>query len=146
MTVMSNKPDLIRFIEDQLGDLDIRTRLMFGECVIYCDEKVVGFICDDTLFITPSAADSALFERTVPAPPYPGAKDYRSVPSDALEDRHWLQQAVQATADALPVPSPKKPRAKQTPTKQTPTKQTPTKQMRSPVRRDHPPRSPGMSP
>ena len=131
MSVVSNNPGMIRFIEDQLGDLDIRTRMMFGEGGLHRDEKVVGFICDDTLFITPSAADSALFERTVPAPPYPGAKDYRSVPGDALEDRLWLQQAVQATADALPVPHPKKPRTKET---------------RRSVRRDHPPRSPGVSP
>ncbi len=107
---MPNAPDTIRFIEDQLGELDIRTRAMFGEHGIYCDEKVIGFICDDTLFITPSEADPALFERTVAAPPYPGAKDYRSVPGDALEDREWLQEAVQATADALPAPRPKKPR------------------------------------
>jgi TfoX/Sxy family transcriptional regulator of competence genes len=108
---MPNNPDTIRFIEDQLGDLDIRTRTMFGEHGIYCDEKVVGFICDDTLFIKPSGAADALFERTVPAAPYPGAKDYHSVPGDALEDRDWLQEAVQATADALPAPRPKKPRS-----------------------------------
>lgn len=107
---MSNNLDTIRFIEDQLGDLDIRTRTMFGEYGIYCDEKIVGFICDDILFIKPSGADSALFERTVPAPPYAGAKDYHSVPGDALEDRDWLQEAVQATADALPAPRQKKPR------------------------------------
>jgi hypothetical protein len=49
MTGMVNNPDTIRFIEDQLGDLDIRTRTMFGEYGIYCDEKVVGFICGDAL-------------------------------------------------------------------------------------------------
>lgn len=104
---MSNTPDTIRFIDDQLGDLDIRTRAMFGEHGIYCDGKVVSFICDDTRFIAPSAA-AALFERTVPAPPHPGATDYHSVPGDALEDRDWLQRAVQSTADALPAPCPKK--------------------------------------
>jgi TfoX/Sxy family transcriptional regulator of competence genes len=108
---MTNSPDTIRFIEDQLGELDIRTRMMFGEYGIYCDEKVVGFICDDMLFIKPSDADPVLFERTIPAPPYPGAKDYQSVPGDVLEDRDWLQEAVQATADALPAPRPKKPRS-----------------------------------
>lgn len=113
MTLMANNPDTIRFIEDQLGELDIRTRTMFGEYGIYCDEKVVGFICDDTLFIKPSSADPALFDRTVPAPPYPGAKDYHCVPGDGLEDRDWLQQAVQATADALPLPRPKLSRLKQ---------------------------------
>jgi TfoX/Sxy family transcriptional regulator of competence genes len=80
---------------------------MFGEYAIYCDEKVVGFICDDALFLKPTSADPALFDRTEPAPPYPGAKDYHRVPGDALEDREWLGEAVQATADALPQPKEK---------------------------------------
>jgi TfoX/Sxy family transcriptional regulator of competence genes len=98
------------FVEDQLAGLDVRTGKMFGEYAVYCDGKVVGLICDDDLFIKPSGADPALFRATEPAPPYPGAKDYHRVPGDLLEDREWLQEAVQATADALPVPPPKKPR------------------------------------
>lgn len=98
----------VRFIEDQLTGLAVSTARMFGEYCIYCDGKVVGFICDDTLFIKPSQADAALLMRTEPAPPYPGAKDYHSVPPDALEDRDWLHEAIQATADALPAPKPKK--------------------------------------
>jgi TfoX/Sxy family transcriptional regulator of competence genes len=86
-----------------LGQLDgrnVRTRPMFGEYAIYCDDKVVGFISDDAVFLKPSSADPALFTRTEPAPPRRGAKDYHRVPSDALEDRDWLGAAVQATADA----------------------------------------------
>lgn len=108
---MSTRRETRAFIEDQLAGLDIRTAHMFGEYGVYCDGKIVGFICDDTLFIKPSTADSALFERTVPAPPYPGAKDYASVPGDVLEDREWLQEVIQATADALPAPKPKKRKA-----------------------------------
>jgi TfoX/Sxy family transcriptional regulator of competence genes len=110
---VSTSKETVAFIEDQLGDMDLRTAPMFGEYGIYCDAKVVGFICDDVLFIKPSDADPALFERTMPAPPYPGAKDYWSVPGDALEDREWLRAAVQATADALPIPKPKKSRKTQ---------------------------------
>ncbi len=112
---MSTPSDTASFIEDQLAGLDVRTGRMFGEYAIYCDTKVVGFICDDTLFIKPSGADPALFDRTAPGKPYPGAKDYHSVPGDALEDREWLQEAVQATADALPLPAPKQPRASRAP-------------------------------
>jgi TfoX/Sxy family transcriptional regulator of competence genes len=102
---VSTSPDTVAFIEDQLAGLAVRTRPMFGEYCIYCDEKVVGFICDDALFLKPSSADPALFARTEPAPPYPGAKDYHRVAGDALDDRGWLGQAIQATADALTVPA-----------------------------------------
>lgn len=94
-------------MEDQLGGHNIRTRSMFGEYAIYCDDKVVGFICDDMLFIKPSTADPELFTRTEPAPPYPGAKNYHRVSGDGLEDRDWLGEAIQSTADALPPPKPK---------------------------------------
>lgn len=107
---MSTSPDTVAFIEDQLSSLRVRTLRMFGEYGIYCDDKIVGLICDDELFVKPSGADAALFERTEPAPPYPGAKDYHRVPGDLLEDRDWLMLAVQSTADALPAPRPKKPK------------------------------------
>ncbi|MET0854490.1 MAG: TfoX/Sxy family protein, partial [Microterricola sp.] len=94
---MASRAETVEFIEDQLSGLLVRTAKMFGEYGIYCDEKVVGLICDDALFIKPSDADATLFARTEPAPPYPGAKLYHRVPGDALEDREWLMEAVQAT-------------------------------------------------
>jgi TfoX/Sxy family transcriptional regulator of competence genes len=109
---MSTSKETAAFIEDQLSGLDIRTGRMFGEFALYCDTKVVGFICDDTLFIKPSSADPALFERTSPGHPYPGSKEYHSVPGDALDDHEWLITAIQSTADALPLPAPKKPRSR----------------------------------
>jgi TfoX/Sxy family transcriptional regulator of competence genes len=107
---LSTSKQTIAFIEDQLSPLDIRTKSMFGEYGIYCDGKVVGFICDDTLFIKPSGADDLVRPRTVLAPAYPGSKDYNSVPGDVLEDGDWLRTAIQAVADALPAPIPKKPK------------------------------------
>jgi len=108
---MSTSKDMIAYIEDQLAGLPIRTNPMFGEYGIYYDDKVVGFICDDTLFIKPSEVDQAVLTGTVMAPAYPGSKLYHSVPGDLLEDADWLQKAIRATADALPAPKPKKPKA-----------------------------------
>lgn len=109
---MSTSSDTMVFIEDMLGELDWRTARMFGEYCIYVDTKPVAFVTDDTLCIKPSSADPALFEGTTPGEAYPGSKMYHQVPGDMIEDREWLQQALQATADALPLPKPKTPRAK----------------------------------
>jgi TfoX/Sxy family transcriptional regulator of competence genes len=105
---MATSKDTIAFIEDQLAGLPIRTRPMFGEYGIYFDDKVVGFICDDTLFIKPSGIE---LPGTYLAPAYPGSKDYNAVPGELLEDAEWLQRSIRATADALPTPKPKKPKA-----------------------------------
>jgi len=104
---MSTSKDTIAFIEDQLAGLPIRTRPMFGEYGMYFDDKVVAFICDDTLFIKPSGIE---LPGTYLAPAYPGSKDYHAVPGDLLENAEWLQQAIRDTADALPAPKPKKPK------------------------------------
>ena len=136
---MSTDPGTVAFIEDQLAGLRVRTLRMFGEYGIYCDEKIVGLICDDTLFLKPTSADPALFARTEPGPPYPGAKDYHRIPGDALEDREWLGAAVQATADALPSPREKKPKSPPKAPPTAPPKASPT----GPGGRKPPPMRPG---
>ena len=110
---MSTSRDTADYIEDQLAPLPVRTARMFGEYAVYLDEKVVAFICNDTLFIKPSPVDPAVLEGTFPGQAYPGSKDYHTVPGELLEDRDWLHAAIQATADALPLPKPKQPRKKQ---------------------------------
>lgn len=105
---MSTSTQTIAFIEDQLAGLPIRTRPMFGEYGIYVDDKVVGFICDDTLFLKPAGIE---LPGTYLAPAYPGSKDYNAVPGELLEDSEWLHDAITRTAEALPAPKPKKPKA-----------------------------------
>lgn len=105
---MSTRAETVAFIEDQLRGLDIRSGRMFGEYALYCDGKVVGFVCDDALFIKPSPVDPAVLKGTVPGKPYPGAKDYHQVPGDLIEDAEWLTRAIRETAAALPLPTPKK--------------------------------------
>ena len=108
---MSTSEQTIRYIEDQLAGLDVRTAKMFGEYAVYIDGKVSAFVCDDTLFIKPSPVDPSYLEGTELAPAYPGSKDYHSVPGDLLENAEWVRDAMQATADSLPAPKPKRPKA-----------------------------------
>lgn len=108
---MSTSEQTIAYIEDQLSGLDVRTAKMFGEYCVYIDGKVAAFVCDDTLFIKPSPVDPSYLEGTELAPAYPGSKDYHSVPGDLLENAEWVRDAMQATADALPAPKAKRPKA-----------------------------------
>lgn len=105
---MSTSEQTIAYVEDQLTGLSVRTAKIFGEYCVYVDGKVTAFVCDDTVFIKPSPVDPSYLEGTELAPAYPGSKDYHSVPGDLLENAEWLRDAMQATADALPVPKPKR--------------------------------------
>jgi len=100
---MATSKDTMAFILEQLEPLPVRARAMFGEYGLYCDEKVVGFVCDDTIFLKESDATAGL----ALGPAYPGSKDYAIVDADLLEDAEALRGMVRATADSLPPPKPK---------------------------------------
>lgn len=107
---MSTRKETAEYVIDQLGDLAVSTRAMFGEFALYCDGKTVAFICDDTVFLKPTPVGEAALGPENMAPAYPGSKLYYAVPGERLEDRGWFQDVVQRTANILPEPRPKKPK------------------------------------
>jgi TfoX/Sxy family transcriptional regulator of competence genes len=87
-------------------------RRMFGEYALYCDGKVVALVCDDRLFIKPTAAGRALMAAPVEGLPYRGAKPWLLVSGDLWDDADWLAALTRATAYALPPSKPKPVRAR----------------------------------
>jgi TfoX/Sxy family transcriptional regulator of competence genes len=104
---MSTSNETVAYILDQLAPLPVRARAMFGEYGVYYGEKFIALICDDTLFLKPTAISPQLFPDADLAPPYPGAKDHYVIPEDRLEDREWLREVFTRTAELLPIPKPK---------------------------------------
>lgn len=99
---MSTQPEFVDHILSQLQGLDVRARKMFGEYGLYCDEKVVAFICDDMLFVK-ILPENEQYSKNIPkAPAYPGSKDYYSVSYDKLVNQDWLRKFIQATAQGVP--------------------------------------------
>lgn len=91
---------------------DITARKMFGEYAIYCGPKMVASVCDDQLFVKPTDAGRLVAGPLREAPPYPGAKPNLLVPETQWNDRAWLTKLIRATAEALPLPKPKKQKSK----------------------------------
>ena len=116
---MSTSKEIIADILDALAPLQVRARAMFGEYGIYCDEKIIALVCDDRFYLKPTAAVDSLTIDLEPCPPYPGAKDYLILDDRFMQDRAQFQHLIQATADVLPVPRPKKPKKAKTPRKKT---------------------------
>ena len=109
---MASDKSFVEFIADQMSDAGtIAYRQMFGEYAVYCDGKVVALVCDDQLFVTPTTGGKAYIGAIVEAPPYPGAKLYYLI-EDAFEDRDWLSGLIRITAQEVPVPKPKRNKAK----------------------------------
>ena len=112
---MASKQSTVDFILGQIaGAGSLASRRMFGEFAIYCDGKVVGFVCDDELFIKPTPAGRTLLaDRLDEAPPYPGAKLYLRVAGEDWDDRESMTELVRATAASLPPPAAKKSKSRQ---------------------------------
>jgi TfoX/Sxy family transcriptional regulator of competence genes len=110
---VSSQQKTADYIVEQCADAGTMTaKKMFGEYGVYCDGKVVAFICDDQLFIKPTEAGRAYLGTVTEAPAYPGSKMYFLIDGDRWDDADWLVGLVKATADALPAPKPKKAKIK----------------------------------
>ncbi len=107
---MATDAQFATFICDQLAAAgDVRVRRMFGEYALYCDGKVVALLCDNRLFLKPTAAAGAWLPSPVEGFPFPGARPW-VVLDDCVDDIELLTRLVRATADALPPPRPPRPK------------------------------------
>ena len=105
---MATDLEFMEFLADQMaGAGEIAYRKMFGEYAVYCGGKVVALVCDNRLFVKPTAARRAFIGAPVEAPAYPGAKNSFLI-EDAFEDREWISELIRITARDLPAPKPKK--------------------------------------
>jgi len=109
---MPNDQDFIDFVVDQVQDgCALTYRHMFGGTTLYMNSKVVGLICDDQLFVKPTAAGRAYIGAVVEAPPYAGARNSFLI-GDEIEDSEWLTGLLVITENDMPAPKPKKKRKK----------------------------------
>jgi len=105
---MTTSPSTVEHILDQMHSAGmVRARKMFGEYGIYCDDRFIGVVCADQLFIKPTQPGTALEPHLERSPPYKGAKTSLIVSAELLEDSDRLAAFVQATAKALPPPKPR---------------------------------------
>jgi TfoX/Sxy family transcriptional regulator of competence genes len=81
---------------------------MFGEYGVYVDGKMVGSVCDDQLFLKPTAAGRVHAGPVQDAPPYPGAKPHLLIEADRWNDAQWLGELLRIAAGELPIPRPRK--------------------------------------
>lgn len=97
------------FLLDQLREVpQLSSRKMFGEYAVYSGPKVIAFVCDDQLYMKPTDAGRAFLKEVEERPAYPGSKNYFWISGEYWDDSEWLTQLCRVTADALPLPKPKK--------------------------------------
>lgn len=104
---MASSQDFLNFVIDQIKNQElVRSRKMFGEYAIYYDEKVVGFVCDNILYLKNTEAGrnfvkSELGQESLQlGQPYPKAKDYIKLEAE-IENRDFLNELIEITRENI---------------------------------------------
>jgi TfoX/Sxy family transcriptional regulator of competence genes len=105
---MASTQDFVDYILEQIENAGVITyRKMFGEYAIYSGKKVVALVCDNQLFIKPTAGGKSFIGNVTEAPAYPGAKMSYLI-EDNLDNSEWISELIRITASELPEHKPKK--------------------------------------
>ena len=108
---MASRQATLDFVLEQIAGAGVvSAKKMFGEYGLFCDGRMIGTICDDRLFIKPTAAGRGFAGACAEASPYPGAKPCFVIDDDRIDDRAWLSRLVRLTASELPLPKKKTPK------------------------------------
>ena len=103
---MATTKDYIEYVCERLHGMGgLRYRKMFGEYMVYVNDKPVVMVCDDTVFMKILPCLSELLKDRPTAPPYEGAKDHYVLDPD---DRDTLRRAAELAEEVTPLPKRKK--------------------------------------
>jgi TfoX/Sxy family transcriptional regulator of competence genes len=109
---MATDKEFITYLLDTLrpvGSLSVKG--MFGEYALYLDEKVLGFVCDNQLFLKiTDAGRTVLGDEVVEAPAYPGSKPYFLI--ESFEDADFMTRLIHRSWQELPFKKTKSPTIK----------------------------------
>lgn len=94
--------DFIEFVCSQIAGAGVvRSRKMFGDYVVYLDEKPVITVCDNICYVKMHPAINAMMQDAERGFPYQGAKEHYILDIEHGED---AVRIVKALWKALPFP------------------------------------------
>jgi TfoX/Sxy family transcriptional regulator of competence genes len=105
---MATTVDYIEYVYEQVrGTGAVRYKKMFGEYMVYVNDKPILLVCDDTVFVKMLPALDALMADAERGTPYDGAKEHYVLDIDNAE---LAQEVVAALLPVKAIPKPRKKR------------------------------------
>ena len=103
---MATTKDYIEYVCERLhGAGGLRYCKMFGEYMVYVNDKPVLLVCDNTVFVKIVPELAALMAGAEHGLPYEGAKEHYVLD---VEDHELTEQVLRAAEAATPLPKPRK--------------------------------------
>jgi TfoX/Sxy family transcriptional regulator of competence genes len=108
---MASQQSIVDYIVEQTHAAAVTARKMFGEYGLYSGGKMVALVCDDALYVKPTAAGRTFIGECEEGQPYPNAKPHFLIAAERWDDADWLSRLILSTASELPVPQKKRRKA-----------------------------------
>lgn len=102
---MATSQEYIEFVCEQLAGIDnVRYKKMFGEYMVYVNDKPVLLVCDNTVYVKKLPEIEELMSCAECGVPYDGAKEHYILD---IENRELTAMAVEILERITPVPKKK---------------------------------------
>ena len=103
---MATSEEYIEFICEQILDVGtVRFKKMFGEYIIYVNDKPVLLVCDSTVYVKKLDCLDELMREADKGYPYKGAKEHYILD---VENTDFCKEVVEILEQVTPIPKPKK--------------------------------------
>ena len=103
---MGTSVEYIEFVCEQIrGTGFIRYKKMFGEYMVYVDEKPVLLVCDHTVYVKKLEVIQELMAEAEMGCPYQGAKEHYILD---IEDQELSRSVIDILVPITPLPKPRK--------------------------------------
>ena len=110
---MATTQDYIEFVCEQVkntgGGWGLRCKKMFGEYMVYVNDKPVLLVCDNTVFVKQLDCIAPLMADADRGRPYEGAKEHYILD---VEDTGLAKRVITELERVTPVPKPRKKKAR----------------------------------
>lgn len=102
---MATTVDYIEYVCEQIQGIGmLRYRKMFGEYMVYVNEKPILLVCDNTVFVKKLPCIEALMMDAQVGNPYKGAKEQFILD---IDNRDFAQTIIEKLEAVTSIPKPK---------------------------------------
>ncbi len=103
---MATTPEYVLYVCDQIARVgQVRCRKMFGEYMVYVNDRPVFTVCDNTVYVKMLDCVKGELESAELGAPYPGAKPHYILD---IDDNALAKRVAALLAENVPFPKPRK--------------------------------------
>ncbi len=103
---MATTADFIEYVCEQIrGEGFVRYRKMFGEYMVYVNEKPILLVCDNIVYVKELDCIAERMRDAERGYPYEGAKEHYILD---IDDAEFAKEIIRILEPVTPVPKPKK--------------------------------------